>query len=260
MLKALLQIRKLNILSIIAYRKSFLIQSFAMIFNDLIMIIVWYFFFKNFWTIGGLDFQWYIILLIAIQWGYCVMNIFFEWSRRISEKIMNGQLDSYLLLPKNILLRIICHGVNFTVIWDLVFTIWLLFFVKGIGLLFIIKLIIVSICAWLTYTWFMVAIESLWFWMGSSKELSRATFEAIIWPAFYPQWIFTWLFFKILFLSVLPVALIAYIPQEILATGFSRQNAALLVWWSIFFCSLWTFTFYRGLRKYESWNMINLHT
>ena len=66
MLKLIFQIRKLNILSALAYRVSFLIQVFSMVLNDAVMLVLFYFFFSRFGTIGGMDFQGYIRLLVVI--------------------------------------------------------------------------------------------------------------------------------------------------------------------------------------------------
>lgn len=86
---------------------------------------------------------------------------------------MNGSLDAHLLLPKNILIRILVSGFSVTAIGDLLYAIGLLFLVKNLTLIFIGKLIFVSICGGIIFTGFMVIFESLAFRIGSSKELSR---------------------------------------------------------------------------------------
>ena len=75
------------------------------------------------------------------------MHIFLYGSRKIGEMIMNGSLDAHLLLPKNILLRILSSGFSITAIGDLIYGIGLLFLVKDLTPIFIVKVIFVSICA-----------------------------------------------------------------------------------------------------------------
>ena len=57
MFKLILHIRKLNIFSALAYRISFIIQVLSMALNDIVMFAIFYFFFRQFGTIGGMDFQ-----------------------------------------------------------------------------------------------------------------------------------------------------------------------------------------------------------
>lgn len=75
------------------------------------------------------------------------MHIFLYGSRKIGEMVMNGSLDAHLLLPKNILLRILTSGFSVTAIGDLIYGIGLLFLIKNLTLIFIIKVVFVSLCA-----------------------------------------------------------------------------------------------------------------
>jgi len=252
-------IRKLNILSAMAYRISFLVQVFSMVINDAIMIVLFYFFFSKFGTIGGMDFQWYLKLLLVFLWAYCVMHIFLYGSRKIGEMIMNGSLDAHLLLPKNILLRILVSGLSITAIGDMIYGIGLILLIKNLTLIFVLKFIFVSVCGWIIFTWFMVAFESLAFRIGSSKELSRGIFEAVLWPSHYPPGIFKWFVFKALFMTIIPVFFVAYLPYDIVTSWFSLQKMLLMIGAAIFFWWLWIFVFYRWLRRYESGNMMNIN-
>ena len=259
MLKLVFHIRKLNILSALAYRTSFIIQVISMIINDTVMIVLFYFFFSKFGTIGGMDFQGYIKLLIVILWWYCVMHIFLYGSRKIGEMIMNGSLDAHLLLPKNILLRILISGFSVTAIGDLLYGIGLLFLIKDMTIVFGIKLLFVSLCAGIIFTWFMVIFESLAFRIGSSRELSRGVFEAVLGPSHYPPGIFNGMIFKVLFMTIIPVFFVSYLPYDIISSEFTLRKILLLLWAAIFFWWLGSFVFYRWLRRYESGNMMNIN-
>ena len=206
-----------------------------------------------------MDFQWYIRLLIVIIGWYSVMHIFLYGSREIGEMIMNGSLDAHLLLPKNILLRILSSGFSITAIGDLIYGIGLLFLIKNLTLMFIVKVAFVSLCAGIIFAWFMVVFESLAFRIGSSKELSRGIFEAILGPSHYPPGIFNGMIFKVLFMTVIPVFFVAYLPYDIVSSGLSIQKILLLLGATIFFGWLWIFVFYRWLRRYESGNMMNVN-
>ena len=259
MIKLVFHIRKLNILSALAYRTSFIIQIVSMIINDTVMVVLFYFFFSRFGTIGGMDFQGYIKLLVVILWWYCVMHIFLYGSRKIGEMVMNGSLDAHLLLPKNILLRILISGFSVTAIGDLLYGIALLFLIKDMTIVFGIKLLFVSLCAGIIFTWFMVIFESLAFRIGSSRELSRGIFEAVLGPSHYPPGIFSGVIFKVIFMTIIPVFFVAYLPYDIVSSEFTLRKILLLLWAAIFFWWAWMFIFYRGLRRYESGNMMNVN-
>jgi len=259
MFKIIFQIRKLNILSVLAYRTSFFVQIFSMALSDAVMLMVFYFFFSRFGTIAGMDFQWYIRLLLVIIGGYCVMSMFFYGSNKIGEMVMAGSLDAHLLLPKNILLRILTWGFSITAVGDLMYGIGLLFLIKNLTLIFVLKLLLVSFCAWITFTWFMIVFESLAFWMWSSKELSRAIFEAIIGPSHYPPGIFKGVIFKVMFMTIIPIFFISYLPYDIISSAFDIQKILILIGATIFFWWLGIFVFYRWLRRYESGNMMNVN-
>lgn len=259
MFKIILHIRKLNILSALAYRTSFVIQILSMLINDVVMFVLFYFFFSKFGTIGGMDFQWYIRLMIVIVGWFSVMHILLYGSRKIGEMIMNGSLDAHILLPKNMLVRIVVWNMNITAIGDLIYGIGLLFFIKSITFAFIAKVLFVSLCAGIIFTWFMIMFESLAFRIGSSRELSKWIFEAVLGPSHYPPDIFKWIVFKIMFMTIIPVFFVAYLPYDIVSSAFSIQKILILVWATIFFWVVGAFVFYRWLRKYESGNMINVN-
>lgn len=259
MFKVILQIRKLNILSALAYRTSFLIQVVSMLINDMVMLVLFYFFFSRFGTIGWMDFQWYIKLLTVILRWYCVMHIFFYGSRKLGETIMQWQLDAHLLLPKNILIRILVSWVSISAFGDLLYGIGLLFLIKNITIIFILKTIFVSLCAGIVFTGFMTIFESLAFWIWSSKELSRWIIEAILGPSHYPPDIFKGVVFKLLFMTVIPVFFVSYLPYDIITSPFNIYKMLALLGAALFFGGLWTRVFYRWLKKYESGNLMNLH-
>ncbi len=242
-----------------AYRTSFIVQIVSMALSDIVMVMIFAVFFNRFHTIAGMDFQGYLRLLIVVLLGYCISHILFYGTRKIGELIVTGQLDMHLLLPRNLLIRVMTSRLQVSVFGDLIYAIGLFFLIKGVTLIFVLKAIFVATFGWLTFMGFALTIESLWFRIGSSRELSRAIFEAVMWPAHYPPNIFSTWIFKVLFMSVLPVFFVAYLPYNMLSFGFSRANVSLLIGASIFFCSLWAFTFYRWLRKYESGNLMNVN-
>ncbi|MDD4529924.1 MAG: ABC-2 family transporter protein, partial [Candidatus Gracilibacteria bacterium] len=104
---------------------------------------------------------------------------------------------------------------------------------------------------------FLVFFQSLSFFIGSSGELSRAVFDAILGPSFYPPKIFEGTFLKIVFMTVIPVFFTTFLPYK-LTMDFNWKEFLMLCVGSIFFFFIGYFAFYFGLKRYESGNMINI--
>lgn len=258
-LKLAYTFRKLNIDSAMAYRASFWTAVISMVINDIVLIIVFYLLYQKFGTVWGIDFQWYLKLNVVVIWAYAMMTIPFFGVNKIADKIADGQLDSDLLLPKDLLLRIIMNGINVSAYGDFLFAVIALFFIKWVTMLFLAKLVFVSFFAGISFTGFMLIFQSLGFWLGSSREISKAILISILWPSLYPEKIFAWSFFAILFKTFIPVFFIIHLPYRMLTLDFSLINSLMLIGASIFFFGLWYTLFYKWLKRYESGNTININ-
>ncbi|MDD4531025.1 MAG: hypothetical protein PHO80_05770, partial [Candidatus Gracilibacteria bacterium] len=75
---------------------------------------------------------------------------------KISELIVNGGLDSYILLPKNILFKIISSVLYVSAIGDLFFGLALLIFLYKASLFFILKILALSLIGSFAMLGFMV--------------------------------------------------------------------------------------------------------
>lgn len=101
MFSIILRFWKLNLMQIFEYRMSFWAEILGMMISDLITIIIWIFFFHKLGKIGGMDIQEYIILYSILLFNFSYVHVLFGGYWDIAENIMNGGLDSYLLLPRN---------------------------------------------------------------------------------------------------------------------------------------------------------------
>ncbi|MGE4130554.1 MAG: ABC-2 family transporter protein [Bdellovibrionales bacterium] len=95
-----------NIASAAEYKFSFWSQIFGMIVNDTLWVLFWVLYFKKFpvlngWTLNDLLVMWAVI---TTSFGLC-FGLFHNVAR-LPELITRGQVDSYLLLPKNVLLHL----------------------------------------------------------------------------------------------------------------------------------------------------------
>ncbi len=257
-MKTLLYLWKLNLLSLMEYKLSFFLQVWFMIVNDFMFVFLWYMFFLKFKTIWWLVFNDFLLLFSIMAFVFWVMHVFFGWYNKIWIMIEEWKLDSHMLLPKNLLFRLLASSMMTAAIWDIIFAIILMSMVDWMNFLMLIKVIIFALLWVWVFVWFMMIFVSMSFFTWSSKSIVRGMFEAILWPTHYPPGIFEHTFLKIIFMTVIPAFYIVFLPFELIK-DFTLSWFFILLASSIFFIWLWTFTFYSWLKKYESWNMVNLN-
>jgi len=255
-LQLILYFWKMNLLSAMEYKLSFFVQIFSMIVNDFLFFLVWIFFFKIFWTIGWLEIWEFAILLSIMVMVFWIVHTFFNGYYRISMMIEEWKLDSHLLLPKNILVRLITNSLMVSAIWDIFFAFLLMLLIPNLTFLIVLKIIIFAIIWSFTFIWFMLIFQSLSFFIWSSRNIVRWIFESLLWPSHYPPGIFEWTVLKYIFMTIIPIYFIIFAPFE-LVMNFSFQKLLFLIFWSLFFVFLWIWVFYKWLKRYESGNMLN---
>jgi len=255
-MRIILEYWKLNFLSIIEYKISFIIQVFAMILNDIAFVWVWYMFFAKFGEIWGMNFWEFAVLLSIVVLVFAILHIFFWGYLNLSTIIEQGKLDNHLLLPKSILVRILSNNMMVSAFWDLVFAFMILYFVPDLSIILVLKIIILSFLWALTFLWFLLIFISFWFFVWSSKNLVKWVFESILWPSHYPPWIFEGTILKYIFMTIIPVFYVIFLPYNLTINFTFIWFLELLLSTSVFLF-LWILTFYKWLKRYESGNMLN---
>lgn len=256
MLKIVFESFKFNFYWLIEYRMNFLFQMFGMFFWDIVSIVIWVFMFNKVTVVGWIDFDWMLLLYECVLLVYVFSNIFFAWWRDIWPSVLNWNLDIYLLLPKRPLFIILSSRTYAWLYWDVLMALVLPFFIKYMTLIIFFKYLYLTFIASFTLTWILIFFSSLAFYIWSSANLTKTFFELLMWPPHYPPKIFDWTFLKIIFLTIIPVYYIFFLPFELIM-NFDIQKMVILHLAAIFFFWLWYFTFYNGLKKYESWNLLN---
>lgn len=247
---------KLNLLKIIEYKKSFIIQAITMLISNSSFFIIWYFIISKLWNFGGFSFVDYLILFDTVLFNFSFIHIFFWWYGAISRWIINWSLDSYLLMPKNILIKLLTSSMPTSIFWDFINALILPIFIPWFTFILFIKILYFSFIWSLIFLGFMIFVESLSFFIWSSKELSKATFEMLLWPWNYPEKTFENSFFKYLFITIIPVFYTYYLPYN-LSINFELKWFIILHLAAILFLFIWNYTFKKWLKRYESGNLIN---
>lgn len=242
-----------NLSAAIEYRVNFLLQVFGMALNNLVFIIFWKFLLDRIQGLG--DYQFSDILFI---WALCstafgLTQIVFGNVRGLSEIVRSGDLDVYLLQPKDILLNVAASKTAVSGWGDLIFGIVVLAIllpdVLHIGLF-----VLATFTGSLVFAGIFAIGECLVFWLGSSRGLSTIIFEFVLSFSLYPESIFPqgmkWLMY-----SLLPSGFIIFLPIQI----FRHPDPGLLlivIVSAVLYPLLAWLLFRIGLKRYESGNRI----
>ena len=249
---------RINLAAALEYRAAFVIQVGGMLMNDLAFFVFWVLFFNRFpdvggWGMGDVALVWAVAataigLSIAV-FGNCV---------RVAAIVMDGQLDYYLGLPREVLLHVLVSRMGLSGWGDVSFGL-LAFAVFGphdpVSILLYVCLVSAGV---VTFTAYMVIVGSLAFFVGSAESASFQAQQAVINFSLYPGGIYHgWL--RVLLFTVVPSGIISHLPVEILhefdplrllaVFGFSAGSAALAL-----------LVFRLGLRRYESGNLLVLRS
>lgn len=240
----------------ISVRGAFLVEASLMILNNLIFVMMWWLFFRQFKEINGWTLT-DIIALNAIGMGaYGLMLIFFGGVRTLSRVILAGDLDSFMTKPKNLLLHLLSSQ-SLSKGWGHLMTAAILMAMGHLtSFPTFILIILCMLSGSLVFTGFAIIAHSLVFWLGAVESVSRKYCDSLFLFALYPTNIYSgWL--QLVMFTLIPAGIIGYLPVELLR-HFSWETLFIILTSSsaIFVLAFWIF--YKGLKKYESGNQFGM--
>lgn len=247
---------KTSIRASVSLRGAFLLESFLMFTNNMVFLLMWWIFFKQFKEIGGWTLK-DMIALNAIGMGaYGLMQICFGGVKQISKVILNGDLDTFMTQPKNILLHVMGSRSNSKGWGHLLTTLTLILMgnLTSFSEITIIGLGIISGC--LVFTAVAIIAHSIVFWLGSVEGLSRKYCDSLFLFALYPTNIYSGVL-QIVMFTLIPAGIIGYLPVELIR-HFSWFDCAILIISSMAFFALAFFIFHLGMKRYTSGNQFGI--
>jgi ABC-2 type transport system permease protein len=255
-LKFMLTCWKLNLAGAMEFRTSFLMQVGLMMINNTVWIFFWGVYFTRFPVVGGWEMKDVMMMWAVSAAGFGFSATLFGNSYRLANIIATGQLDTYLAQPKPVLLHVIISRMQVAAIGDILFGLILFGVFGDLTLIGIVKFAAALLVATLIFTFFMIIVQSLAFYIGNAEGLAQQFFNTFITFATYPTDIFRGLGRMVLF-TVIPAGFISYLP-----VGFLREME-----WTFTLSALGvallltiggTWFFYRGLKRYGSGNMMSV--
>lgn len=235
-------------------KASFLSNVFFMILNNSCMVAQWFILFSLKDEFGGYTMR-HIFLLWGLAAGtYGVAHLFFDKSFNLSDLIVNGKLDAYIVQPKNILIGAITSDIKTSAIGDIIFA-YIACFLYSINIKVIFLFTLFNITGGLIIVGLAIILGSLSFWLRNSDLIADTGTSAMIFFATYPDGIFHGLTKWILF-TIIPVGIANYLPVRSMIY-FDYKLIFINVLICILFIILAFIIFYRGLKRYASGNLMS---
>jgi ABC-2 type transport system permease protein len=245
----------MNLASALEYRASFLMQAFGMALSNSSFIFFWWIAFSHVGgEIAGYSFNDVLFIWALTSSAFGLAHVFFANAGALSQIIVTGGLDAYLLQPCNILLNVVCSKTILSAYGDLMYGFVLMYIVFGGDAAAWLLFLAGVLCGCVLITAIMIAANSLTFYIGDASAPARIVTELMINMSIYPDKIYGPLVRTLMF-SLIPIGLAVHIPKRLL-NGEPAMYALLSLAGSALFCFVSSRFFYMGLKRYESGNLI----
>ena len=253
-LRVILLSLKYNIMREMTNTVSFILNVVMMMFNNSTFIIQWLVMFSLKDSIGGFGFK-----EVMLMWGissatFGISHLFFDGAYELDSIVTEGKLDAYLVQPKNTLLMVITSKTSISALGDLLYGIIVaLIFWHELHhiLLFFIYIILGSII----YTAFMLIIHGITFWFPTINDAADSINSLFVNFSLYPLDIFNEVI-KIIMFTIIPAGIAVYLPI-ISIMNFNLYYLLIVLGAAIIFVLIAFITFYSGLKRYTSSNLMS---
>ena len=246
---------KLNLASALEYRASFFTQAFGMALSNSSFIFFWWIAFKQIGgTIAGYSFEDVLFIWAVTSSAFGLAGILFENASKLTSLIVTGELDTYLLQPCNILLNILCARTSLSAYGDFVYGFVIMLIFRAGSTVAWLWFITGTIIGGLLFAAISLAAHSLSFYWGDTTIIGQMAVEFAINFSIYPDKIYAPAV-RALMYSLIPTGFAVHIPMRLIGE-FSPWLALAALGGTALYCVLSACFFYRGLRRYESGNVI----
>jgi ABC-2 type transport system permease protein len=180
-----------NLQAAMEYRAAFWVQIFTMVANDSLWLFFWWTYFHQFPLLHGWQNTDIVILWTISACGFGIAMCVFGNAPKLATLIMNGGLDAYLGMPRNVLLHV-CISATDPAAWgDVVFAVGAYVLLLHPDLAHIGLFALLALQVALIFTSFVVILGSMAFFVGNTEGMTQQVFGALITFSTYPMSIFT---------------------------------------------------------------------
>ena len=245
---------RLNMASAMEYRVSFLTQAIGMAINNSSFVFFWWVAFQQIGgTIGGYGFRDVMFIWALVSGCFGLASVLFGNVDRITSLVVSGEFDTYLTQPKDPLLSMVCARTSFSAWGDFLYGV-VLFALSGQGWKAVPIFVLGLILSTLILTAIGITAHTLSFYIGDASLAGNMVKQFILNFSLYPVGIYPQVL-RLLMYTVIPAGFIAHVPLA-LARGMDWRWFLVWIGASAVYCvGAWWF-FHRGMRRYESGNVI----
>lgn len=242
-----------NVAAVVEYRVSFLLQFFGMMLNNASFLVFWLVLTQHTGTIGGWTFGDVLFLWALGPAAFGLAHAVFGNLRQTGALILQGDLDVYLLQPKDPLFHLLISRTIPSAWGDLIYGLGLVLFLTqdplklGLFLLFTVTGALIFVGAF-------GLVQTLTFWLGNISGMAAAFTEFLLTFTLYPESVFPDQMRWVLY-SLVPAGFLAFLPIHVLRT-FDWVWLPVILVAALGLLALNWWMFQRGLKRYESGNAI----
>ena len=244
---------KYNIMREMVNKVTFLTNVGFMVLNNATFLVQWMILLRMRGDVGG-----YTMREIMLLWGFMaasfgLSHILFARAFSLSDLIIKGKLDSFLVQPKNVLVSVLTSDTDSSVIGDFLYGTALVCACKpGVGGFFLFLLLVVT--GTVIFTAFAVLLGSLSFWFVRMDMLQNQIVMGIVSFGTYPDGIFKGASRFFLYF-IIPVGMAVWHPVHLMVS-FDAGMFFTVAGYACVLLALAVAVFYRGLRRYASGNLM----
>lgn len=236
-----------------ANRLSFFLTIAVTVLKQILFLISWKFFFGKYKIVQGWNFDDMLVMYGIVCFAIGFLEAFFYGLKDLPRMVENGQLDSFILQPKNILLNVALSRGDMAAFGEILTGI-ILIFASGYLVSAFIPIVFILILSVLFVFSLTVYLNSIAFFMPNATDFIRELNLNVAIMASQPNAAYRGLF-KMLTFTILPVALLSFLPIEYLRTHALKYLVFATIGNVVFFTIAITL-FKRGLQRYESGNIL----
>ncbi len=244
---------KYNIMREMVNKVTFLTNVGFMVLNNATFLVQWMILLRMRGDVGG-----YTMREIMLLWGFMaasfgLSHILFARAFSLSDLIIKGKLDSFLVQPKNVLVSVLTSATDSSAIGDFLYGTALVCACKpGVGGFFLFLLLVVT--GTVIFTAFAVLLGSLSFWFVRMDMLQNQIVMGIVSFGTYPDGIFKGASRFFLYF-IIPVGMAVWHPVHLMVS-FDAGMFFTVAGYACVLLALAVAVFYRGLRRYASGNLM----
>lgn len=244
---------KYNIMREMINKVTFLTNIIFMMLNNGSFLIQWAILFRLKEDIGGYGFREVMVLWGLSASSFGLSHVLFARVFSLPELIINGKLDAYLVLPKNVLLGVMTSSTRTSAIGDVAYGL-IMICLSGFGIGAILLFLLFTVTGAVIITAFALLMGSLSFWFVRMEIFGNQMQNVLISFATYPDGIFKG-GVKYLLYYIIPTGMMVYLPVHVI-TDFNPKSLLTVLGYALGLSVLAVGVFYRGLRRYSSGNLM----